>query len=197
MPMPFHQTALIVRNGVGLWPRHNAFPHAGALALFTPFLLAPTLIIFSSSQIQDQPPVDFLRLYIPSNVFYSLSNALVPAVVVFSILLGVALIQVPGKQRMLDVRSVFGEALMRVTGFVGRLASHGVFASWFIGAGVDVADGPLIAGLCRGARGHAAVGLFRRLAQGRPRRGYRRRPVSLLDARPDRRDPTAALVHRV
>ncbi len=46
----------------------------------------PSASFFSTSQIQDQPPVDFLRLYIPSNVFYSLSNAIVPAVVVFSIL---------------------------------------------------------------------------------------------------------------
>jgi Na+/H+-dicarboxylate symporter len=101
----------------------------------------PSASFFSTSQIQDQPPVDFLRLYIPSNVFYSLSNAIVPAVVVFSILLGVALIQVPGKERVLDVLSVFGEALMRVTGFVGRLAPYGVFAITASAAGtIDVAE---------------------------------------------------------
>jgi membrane protein len=35
----------IIRDGVGLWIEHNAFLHAGALAFFTLFSLAPTLII--------------------------------------------------------------------------------------------------------------------------------------------------------
>jgi Na+/H+-dicarboxylate symporter/ABC-type amino acid transport substrate-binding protein len=101
----------------------------------------PSASFFSTSQIQDQPPVDFLRLYIPSNVFYSLSNAIVPAVVVFSILIGVALIQVQGKDRLLDVLSTFGDALMRVTGFIGRLAPYGVFAITAAAAGtIDVGE---------------------------------------------------------
>jgi len=101
----------------------------------------PSASFFSASQIQDQPPVDFLRLYIPSNVFYALSNAIVPAVVVFSILLGVALIQVPGKARLLDVLTTFGDALMRVTGFIGRLAPYGVFAITAAAAGtIDVGE---------------------------------------------------------
>ncbi len=45
MPMPFPRTLRIVRKGVGLWLQHNAFLHAGALAFFTLFSLAPTLII--------------------------------------------------------------------------------------------------------------------------------------------------------
>jgi len=101
----------------------------------------PAASFFSTSQIKDPPPVDFLRLYIPSNVFYALSNAIVPAVVVFSILLGVALIQVPRKERLLDVLSTVGEALMRVTGYIGRLAPYGVFAITAAAAGTtDVGE---------------------------------------------------------
>ncbi len=101
----------------------------------------PSASFFSTSQIEEQPPVDFLRLYIPSNVFYSLANAIVPAVVVFSILLGVALIQVPGKDRLLDVLDTFGNALMGVTGFIGRLAPYGVFAITAAAAGtIDVGE---------------------------------------------------------
>jgi Na+/H+-dicarboxylate symporter/ABC-type amino acid transport substrate-binding protein len=114
-----------------------------AVVFLTPLAFPdwPSASFFSTSQIQEQPPVDFLRLYIPSNVFYSLANAIVPAVVVFSILLGVALIQVPGKARLLEVLSTFGDALMRVTGFVGRLAPYGVFAITAAAAGtIDVAD---------------------------------------------------------
>lgn len=101
----------------------------------------PSASFFSTSQIQDQPPVDFLRLYIPSNVFYALSNAIVPAVVVFSILLGVALIKVPHKERLIDVLATTGDALLRVNGFIGRLAPYGVFAIAAAAAGtIDVGE---------------------------------------------------------
>ena len=44
---------------------------------------------------------DFLELYLPINPFHSLANSVVPAVVLFSIAFGVALIGVPGKQRLI------------------------------------------------------------------------------------------------
>src|SRR5262249_6004098 len=47
---------------------------------------------FSTSLIEERQPVDFLGLYIPANLFHSLTNNIVPAVVVFSVALGVALI---------------------------------------------------------------------------------------------------------
>ena len=46
---------------------------------------------FSSSIVEIPQKVDFLSLYIPSNPFYSLANNVVPAVVLFSILFGIAL----------------------------------------------------------------------------------------------------------
>jgi Na+/H+-dicarboxylate symporter len=46
---------------------------------------------FSTSIIEEPKKVDFLNLYIPSNPFYSLANNIVPAVVLFSILAGIAL----------------------------------------------------------------------------------------------------------
>jgi membrane protein len=45
MDNPLKTGLRIIRDGVGLWLRHNAFLHAGALAFFTLFSLAPTLII--------------------------------------------------------------------------------------------------------------------------------------------------------
>jgi Na+/H+-dicarboxylate symporter len=44
---------------------------------------------FSTSLVEIPPKVDFLSLYIPSNPFYSMANNIVPAVALFSILLGV------------------------------------------------------------------------------------------------------------
>jgi proton glutamate symport protein len=101
----------------------------------------PSASFFSASQIQAPKPVDFLQLYIPSNLFYSLSNAIVPAVVVFSVLFGLALIRVERKEAFLDFLSTVADALMGITAFVGRLAPYGVFAITAAAAGtINVAD---------------------------------------------------------
>ena len=75
----------------------------------------PSASFFSTSHIEEPTPVDFLRLYIPSNFFYALSNALVPAIVVFAILFGVALARVSNKGTVLDLLSAVGETLMAIT----------------------------------------------------------------------------------
>jgi proton glutamate symport protein len=101
----------------------------------------PSASFFSPSQIQESRPVDFLQLYIPSNLFYSLSNAIVPAIVVFSVLFGLALSRVEHKEALLDSLSTVADALMGMTAFVGRLAPYGVFAITAAAAGtIDVAD---------------------------------------------------------
>ena len=101
----------------------------------------PSASFFSASQIEDGGAVDFLSLYIPSNIFASLSNAVVPAIVVFSILFGVALIRVEKKGRLIDLLTTVADALMGITGFVGRLAPFGVFAITASAAGtIDVTE---------------------------------------------------------
>ena len=99
----------------------------------------PSASFFSTSQIQEPASVDFLELYIPSNIFASLSNAIVPAIVVFSILFGVALIRVPHKGRIVDALATVGDTLMTITGLIGRLAPYGVFAITASAAGtIDI-----------------------------------------------------------
>ena len=83
---------------------------------------------FSTSIVQEAGEFDFLSLYIPANPFFSLANNIVPAVVLFSIALGVALIGVKSKEGLLKGLSALAEALTRVTGFVVSLAPIGVFA---------------------------------------------------------------------
>jgi Na+/H+-dicarboxylate symporter/ABC-type amino acid transport substrate-binding protein len=101
----------------------------------------PSASFFSVSQIQEPKPVDFLRLYIPANIFFSLSNAIVPAIVVFSILFGLALTGVSNKEKVLDFLSPVGDGLMKITGFVGQLAPYGVFAITASAAGtIDIED---------------------------------------------------------
>jgi Na+/H+-dicarboxylate symporter len=49
---------------------------------------------FSSSLVEPPPAFNFIDLYIPANPFNSLANNVVPAVVLFSVILGVAVVGV-------------------------------------------------------------------------------------------------------
>jgi Na+/H+-dicarboxylate symporter/ABC-type amino acid transport substrate-binding protein len=83
---------------------------------------------FSSSLVEAQEPPDFMGLYVPSNPFRSLSQNLVPGVVLFSILLGFALASLDRKQLVLDPMDVLMQGLMGVNKFVVRLSPIGIFA---------------------------------------------------------------------
>lgn len=83
---------------------------------------------FSSALVEDERKIDFLSLYVPSNPFNSLASGVVPAVVLFCVVLGAVLIGVERKQVVLDLLSTLLQALSRVTGLIVRLAPIGVFA---------------------------------------------------------------------
>lgn len=83
---------------------------------------------FSKTLVEAGENVDFLALYIPANPFHSLADAIVPAVVLFSIIVGVALIGIERKHVLLDPLSTVLDVLTRVTEFVIQLAPLGVFA---------------------------------------------------------------------
>ena len=83
---------------------------------------------FSTSLVKDVQEFNFLELYIPANPFHALANNTVPAVVLFSIAIGVALIGVRNKEILNQNLTVVVEALMRVTNWVVHLAPIGVFA---------------------------------------------------------------------
>jgi Na+/H+-dicarboxylate symporter/ABC-type amino acid transport substrate-binding protein len=90
---------------------------------------------FSSSMIERRQPFDLVALYIPSNPFHSLANGIVPAVVLFSTMLGVALIGVDSKKTILDLLAVVTHALSRVTRFIVGLTPYGLFAIAAVAAG--------------------------------------------------------------
>ncbi len=99
------------------------------------FLMAPLAFpdwqfsaFFSRSLVESTEEIDFLALYIPSNPFQSMANNVVPAVVLFSVSVGVALIGLPNKDKVIEPLSVLTDALGAVSSFVVRLAPIGVFA---------------------------------------------------------------------
>ncbi|MGE3953668.1 MAG: cation:dicarboxylase symporter family transporter [Parachlamydiales bacterium] len=73
-------------------------------------------------------PGGVLRLFIPDNIFEALSNNIVPAVVVFSLFFGAALMVLKKKEAILDVLEAATNGLSRITRWVIQLSPIGVFA---------------------------------------------------------------------
>lgn len=82
---------------------------------------------FSPSHDQSGGEMDLLANFVPSNVFRALSDGLVPAVVVFCLFFGVALIMVPGKEPLLDFLDLCSACITRINLFIVRLAPIGLF----------------------------------------------------------------------
>lgn len=116
---------------LGLW----------GLALIFTFLIplafpdVRTASFFSTTLLESRPPFDFVSLYIPANPFNSLANNIVPAVVLFSVVVGVALIGVERKETLLDVMRVAAAAVSRATRLAVRLTPYGLFAIAAVTAG--------------------------------------------------------------
>lgn len=103
-----------------------------ALALAALFPLAfpsvETARFFSTTVVEPAEDFDFINLYIPSNPFFSLANNVVPAVVLFSVLLGVALIGMDNKAAVLDMLGAAASVLSRAAKMITRLTPYGLFA---------------------------------------------------------------------
>jgi len=83
---------------------------------------------YSDALIEPHQPFALGELYVPSNPFHAMANAIVPALVLFSSAVGLALIGVPGKAPLLAVLQALEQAVVRVTRFVLTLTPYGVFA---------------------------------------------------------------------
>jgi Na+/H+-dicarboxylate symporter/ABC-type amino acid transport substrate-binding protein len=95
---------------------------------------------FSTSLLNQPENVDFVSLYIPANPFRSLSENLVPAVVVFCICLGIAFIGITRKESVIGPMRVMLDAMSRVTLWVAGLTPYGVFAIAASAAGTITVD---------------------------------------------------------
>ena len=82
---------------------------------------------FSTALLEQPEPFNFLE-FIPSNPFHSMANNIVPAVVLFSIAVGLALMGIENKGALIADFDILEEALKRVTKFVARLTPLGIFA---------------------------------------------------------------------
>ena len=83
---------------------------------------------FSNALLEADQDVNLIDLYIPSNPFQSLSQSYIPAIVVFCIATGIALIGVKEKKALMEQAHTLSEAFIKVTQFVVKLMPLGIFA---------------------------------------------------------------------
>ena len=82
---------------------------------------------FSSSLVAEPRSFDFFSLFIPANPFRSMAENQVPAVVLFSVLCGAAIIGMGNKGAILRTLDTMQDVMGRVTGFIVNLSPIGVF----------------------------------------------------------------------
>ncbi len=101
---------------------------AAALLVGRIFPAHESASFFSTTLLDEREGFDFIGLYIPTNPFNSLANNVVPAVVLFSIAIGLALIAVPEKARLIEVLATVNRAISIATDVIVSLTPYGVFA---------------------------------------------------------------------
>ncbi len=104
-------------------------------ALPATFPEVETASFFSNSLVEPPQPFSIPDLYFTANPFQSLAEAVVPAVVLFSSMLGVALIRLEDRERLLGTLRVIDRAVIAITRFVVGLTPVGVFAIGAVTAG--------------------------------------------------------------
>ncbi|BCG63644.1 MAG: proton glutamate symport protein [Methyloprofundus sp.] len=82
---------------------------------------------FSSLLIESVPKIEFLQLFIPANIFLSLADNAVPAVVLFSMMFGTACIGCREHQPLLEYCEQITKVLLRVNSLVLILTPIGIF----------------------------------------------------------------------
>ncbi len=90
---------------------------------------------FSHSVVEPPRPFSIPDLFFTANPFHSLANAVVPAIVLFSSMLGIGLIGLDDRDRLLATLRVLNGAIVRITRFVVGLTPIGVFAIGAVTAG--------------------------------------------------------------
>ncbi len=126
--LSYAEAKTLALRGGGFIPLFWAIALVAVVAIALSFPAWKSAAFFSASLAEPERELDFIELYIPTNPFFSLANTIVPAIVVFSLALGAALIGTPGKKTLLPILQVSEDVLLRIAGAVARAAPIGVFA---------------------------------------------------------------------
>ena len=144
--LPYIVVSLISNIGGISWSERKGLVVAGVAVLGVLLLLGVAVLVviplafpvwdtaafFSTSLVTPPEIIDLVALYIPSNPFSSLALNLVPASVLFSIMLGVGIGGIRGKKDLLRLLDVLAAGLNEINKMVIKLTPIGLF---FIAAG--------------------------------------------------------------
>lgn len=101
------------------------------IAIFFSFQFAfpvlKTASFFSTQDLTSPEALSIIDMFIPYNPFHSLSEGFLPAIVVFCLCLGLALMGDEENKPLMNLLSVLQAALSRITGFISRTFPIGVF----------------------------------------------------------------------
>ncbi len=153
--LPYIMVSLI--HGFGGLTREQAVKVAPRLAMvmFVFWVVGLALVMAMPSVFPDRQSATFFNpsvlevpvrpslvdMFIPANPFEALAAGTIPAVVLFSILFGVALMGLQGKEGLLRNLDLVTQALTRVTMMVVKITPIGVFAMTAAAAGtMDVSE---------------------------------------------------------
>lgn len=136
----YNQVKAHAKRGGSIWLLISAITLIVVMLIPISFPAWPSASFFSTQQLEDSPSVDFLHLFIPANPVYAYANALVPAIVVFSILVGIALIGMPNREALIEPLKVLHEAMIKITSMIAKLSPIGVFALIASAAGTSAME---------------------------------------------------------
>ena len=140
--LPYVVVSLVSKIGGFTYQRARQIARHGGMVLIGLWGVSLTLVVllplslpdweagsfFSASLVERGADFDFLDLYIPTNPFRALAENIVPAAVVFSILVGIALIPLKDKRRLLEPLAVASDAVGNIARGVIGLSPWGTFA---------------------------------------------------------------------
>ena len=154
--LPYILVSLV--GGIGKLKRSTAsliFSRAGVIMLLLwlvglvfvalmplSFPFVETASFFSTSIIEPVAAIDYFKLYIPSNPFESMAAGYVPAMVIFSIAMGLALIGMEGdnKQQLISFMHTCSEIFSKITQALVKVLPIGIFAMSASAAGTMGVD---------------------------------------------------------
>ena len=135
--LSYRQAATLGARGVAFLLLFWGIALLAVLAVVATFPSWTSAAFFTESLAEVAKPFDFVGVYIPTNPFASLANSVLPAVVLFSVAMGIALIpmQEESKKPILQLLDTLTNIFMSIASFVVRLAPIGVFALVGVAAG--------------------------------------------------------------
>lgn len=124
--LTFGEAKNILQKGVlfisGVWA-------INILTIYTTVYVFPTSKGVSYSAYSNIEPssINFAELLIPSNIFAALSNNLIPAVVIFGLLIGISLMYLKEKQPLIGMLDILVNSMATITGWISRITPIGTF----------------------------------------------------------------------